>query len=101
MHQVNTPTESGSHMLSRREHLRLIARKSRFGRIKIAVRREFILADGRLISTPAVLRRAYPRLKRFTRSHYLAAYRALRQLAVMVARNRFGRGRPALWQASE
>jgi hypothetical protein len=75
----------------------VIARNSRFGRVKLAARREFLLADGELVSTPAVMRRAYPRLRRYNRSHYLAAYRALRQLATMVARQRSGRGRPGLW----
>jgi hypothetical protein len=82
---------------SRKGYMRAIARNSRFGRVKLAARREFLLADGQLVSTPAVMRRAYPRLRRYNRSHYLAAYRALRQLAVMVARNRHGRGRPGLW----
>ena len=29
--------------------------------------------------------------------HYLAARRALRKEAIVIARNRFGRGRPNLW----
>ena len=85
---------------SRREHLRLIASKKRFGRVKIAVRRCFILSDGEPILTRSVLQRAYPRLSRFTWWHYLAARRALRSSAIVIARNRFGRGRPALWAPS-
>jgi hypothetical protein len=78
-------------------HLRAIASKSRVGRIKLAVRREFILSNGNPITTPQVLRRSYPRLKRFTSWHYLAARRALRKEAFIIARNRFGRGRQNLW----
>jgi hypothetical protein len=78
-------------------HLRAIASKSRVGRIKLAVRREFILSNGNPITTPQVLRRSYPRQKRFTCWHYLAARRALRQVANVIARNRFGRGCPCLW----
>ena len=75
----------------------VIASKSRLGRIKRAVRRQFILSDGKPILTRSVLERAYPRLRKFTWWHYLAARRALRQEAIVVGRNRFGRGRPALW----
>ena len=77
------------------EWLRLIASKSRYGRIRVAVRRCFILSNGEPILTREVLERAYPRLRRFTSWHYLAARRALRRSAIVVARNRFGRGRPA------
>ena len=80
-----------------REYLRLIASKSRIGRVKRAVQREFILSNGEPILTRSVLQRAYPRLTRFTGWHYLAARRALRQEAIVVARNRYGRGRPNLW----
>jgi hypothetical protein len=55
------------------------------------VRREFILSDGQPILTRRVLERAYPRLSRFADWHYLAARRALRQEAMVVARNRYGR----------
>jgi hypothetical protein len=75
----------------------VIASKSRTGRIRIAVRRGFILSDGQPITIRQVLERAYPRLKRFTAWHYLAARRTLRKSAIVIARNRFGRGRPNLW----
>ena len=77
--------------------LRAIASKSRIGRIKLAVRREFILSDGHPITIGQVLRRGYPGLRRFTSWHYLAARRALRKEAVIVGHNRFGRGRANLW----
>jgi len=83
-----------------KEYLRVIASKKRPGaRIRLAVRRCFI-TRGQLITVRQVLDRAYPRLRRFTGWHYLAARRALRQSASVVARNRFGRGRAALWRAT-
>jgi hypothetical protein len=74
----------------------VIASKSRIGRIRRAAKRCFITSGG-TISIRDVLERAYPRLKRFTAWHYLAARRALRKEAIIVGRNRYGRGRPALW----
>jgi len=80
-----------------KEYLRVIASKKRPGaRIRLAVRRCFI-THGQPITIRQVLERAYPRLRRFTSWHYLAARRALRQSASVVARCRFGRGRPCLW----
>jgi hypothetical protein len=75
----------------------VIASASRIGRIRLASRRCFILSNGAPILIRDVLLRAYPRLKRFTAWHYLAARRALRKEATIIARNRFGRGRPNLW----
>jgi hypothetical protein len=75
----------------------VVASKSRIGRIRRAVKREFVVGDNAPIVIGSVLRRAYPRLSRFTSWHYLAARRALRQEAIVIARNRFGRGRPCLW----
>jgi hypothetical protein len=80
-----------------KEWLALIASKSRTGRIRLAVRRQFILSRGQPILIRQVLERAYPRLKRFTSWHYLAARRALRREATAIARMRIGRGRPCLW----
>lgn len=74
-----------------------IASKSRIGRIRRAVKRGFIVSNGQPILVRQVLERAYPRLKHFTSWHYLAARRALRHDAIVIARNRFGRGRPCLW----
>jgi len=67
------------------------------GRIRRCVRRCLILSAGEPILIRSVLERAYPRLRRFSSWHYLAARRALRKDAVVIARNRFGRGRPNLW----
>ena len=75
----------------------VIASKSRKGRIRLAVTRGFILSDGQPITSRQVLERAYPRLNRFTAWHYLAVRRALRHDAIVIARSRFGRGRPCLW----
>jgi len=55
------------------------------------------VSAGNPILIRTVLERAYPRLKRFTAWHYLAARRALRKEAIIIGRYRFGRGRPALW----
>jgi len=78
--------------------MRVIAARKRPGaRIRRAVSRCFVAADGQPILVRQVLERAYPRQKRFSTWHYWSAYRALRGVAVAVARNRFGRGRPALW----
>src|SRR5262245_17049743 len=74
----------------------VIASQNRVGRIIRAVRREFIV-KGQLIRTRDVLLRAYPRLRRFTAWHYLAARRALRKEAMIVVRCRFGRGRSCWW----
>jgi hypothetical protein len=81
---------------SRKGNPFLIASQNRVGRVIRAVKREFIV-KGEFIRTRDVLLRAYPRLKRFTAWHYLAARRALRKEATIVARCRFGSGRPALW----
>jgi hypothetical protein len=81
---------------SRKGNPHLIASQNRVGRIIRAAKREFIV-KGELIRTRDVLLRAYPRLKRFTAWHYLAARRALRKEATIIARCRFGSGRPALW----
>ena len=61
------------------------------------VRRGFILSDGRPITVSDLLPRAYPRLKRFQDWHRSSLRRALLKEASIIARNRFGRGRPNLW----
>ena len=76
----------------------VISARSRPGcRIRRAISREFILSDDAPILVRNVLDRAYPRLRTFKSWHYDAARKALRKVAIVVARNRFGRGRPALW----
>src|SRR5262245_17828350 len=83
---------------STRAHMAVIAsRKRPNARIRTAVRRAFILSDGQSITGRMVLERAFPRLKRFKHWHRWSARRALLQVAVVVGRNRFGRGRPNLW----
>src|SRR5262245_46815930 len=79
------------------DHLRAIASRSRMGRIQLAVRRCFIVSGGQPITARAVLERAFPRLRRFTYFHRRSVWRALRMSAEVIARNRFGRGRPNLW----
>ena len=81
--------------------MRAIASKSRMGRLRIAVRRAFIISNGQPISIADVLRRAYPRLKRVPCGHRWSVRRALLQDAVVIGRNRYGRGRPNLWAPVE
>jgi hypothetical protein len=76
----------------------VISAKSRPGcRMRRAVSRVLILADGEPITVRSVLERAYPRLRKFKSWHYDAARKVLRRSATIIARNRHGRGRPALW----
>jgi hypothetical protein len=77
--------------------MRAIASQSRFGRVRVAVRRCFILADDKPILARDVLLRAFPRLKRFEYWQHWSVRRALLRDAEAIARNRFGRGRPNLW----
>ena len=83
--------------LSVRDRLRLIASGPRWDRCKVAVRRAFAVSNGQPICVGDVLARAYPRLKAFKDYHRWSARRALLQVAVVVGRNRYGRGRPNLW----
>jgi len=90
--------ENTRNRADRSERMRVIASAPRpHARIRRAVRRAFIVSDGQPITIRHVLERAYVRLSRFTSWHYLAARRALRHDATVVARHRFGRGRPNLW----
>jgi hypothetical protein len=75
----------------------VIGAKNRMGRVRVAVRRCFIVSNGQPILVRDVLERCYPRVKRFRSRQYDLARQALRRVAVIVARNRYGRGRPALW----
>jgi hypothetical protein len=78
-------------------YLSLIASQPRWGRVRVAVRRAFVVSNGRPICVGDVLVRAYPRLGRFKHWHRWSARRALLQVAVVVGRSRYGRGRPNLW----
>jgi hypothetical protein len=75
----------------------VIGAKSRIGRIRRAVLRGFIVSDGQPITVRNVLERCYPRQRRFRSRQYDLARCALRRVAVIIARQRFGRGRAALW----
>ena len=97
---MKTPSRDG--IKRRRNGLPVvIGAKTRMGRVRVAVRRAFIASNGRPILVREVLERCYPRLKRFRSRQYDLARMALRRVAVIVARNRFGRGRPALWARTE
>jgi hypothetical protein len=78
--------------------MRAIASKSRpDARIRRAVRRAFILSNGKPILARDVLERSYPRLKIFLRGHRRAVWRALCMDAECIGRMLKGRGRPCLW----
>ena len=77
--------------------MRAIASEKRLGRIRVAVRRTFILSDGEPICVGDVLQRAYPRLKRFQDWHRWSVRRALLHDAEVIGRKRFGSGRANLW----
>ena len=75
----------------------VIGAKTRMGKVRVAVRRCFIVSDGQPILVRDVLERCYPRVKRFRSRQYDLARQALRRVAVIVARNLRGRGRACLW----
>src|SRR5262249_935983 len=75
----------------------IASRKRPNARVRVAVRRAFILSNGQPITGRMVLERAFPRLKRFKHWHRWSARRALLQVATVVGRHRYGRGRPNLW----
>jgi len=75
----------------------VIPSKTRMGRLRIAVRRCFILSGGKPICIADVLSRAYPRFKRFPNGYRWSVRQALLRDAEIIGRTRFGRGRPNLW----
>jgi hypothetical protein len=77
--------------------LAIASRERRNARIRLCVRRCFIVSFGEPITAVAVLARAYPRLKRYLHWHRWSVRRALRQEGVMIARRRVAPGRPCLW----
>src|SRR5262245_1128997 len=83
-----------------RAHLLRIA-SQRTGRVQIAVKRAFIAANNAPITVGDVLPRAFPRLRRYLHWHRWSVRRALLREAEVIARMRFGRGRPNLWQRTE
>ena len=87
----------GARTRYRNANLLLKGAKTRMGKVRVAVRRCFIVSGGQPILVRDVLERCYPRAKRFRSRQYDLARQALRRVAVIVARNRYGRGRPALW----
>ena len=55
------------------------------------------MSNGHPITTRDVLQRAYPRLKHYKRWQRWSVWRVLLSDAVLIARSRFGKGRPNLW----
>jgi hypothetical protein len=77
--------------------MRAIASPKRMGRIRVAVRRAFILSSDEPICVGDVLKRAYPRLKRFQHWHRWSVRRALLSDGEVIGRRRFGLDRANLW----
>src|SRR5262249_51985438 len=77
----------------------VIASEKRLGRIKRAVRREFLLSNGQPIVARQILERAFPRVRSFLDWHRWSVRRALLQEAVCVGRHLRFRGRPCIWQS--
>ena len=86
---VRTRSHKGRHVV--------IGAKSRMGRVRVATRRCFVVSRGQPILVRDVLERRYPRQRRFRSRQYDLARCALRKVAVIIARHRYGRGRPCLW----
>jgi hypothetical protein len=78
-------------------HMRPIASGKRWGRVRVAVRRAFIVSNGQPVCVRDVLVRAYPRLRRFNDWHRCQlgepCFRSLSS-SVAIA---LVRGRPNLW----
>jgi len=86
-------------MLTRKGAPIVVGAKTRMGKVRVAVRRCFVLSDGQPILVRDVLERCYPRAKRFRSRQYDLARQALRRVATIVARNRFDRA--ALWMPKQ
>jgi hypothetical protein len=89
--------ESGARSRRRNGLPIVVGAKTRMGRVRVAVRRCFIVNGGEPILVRDVLQRCYPRRRQFRSRQYDLARAALRRVAVIVARNLRGRGRPCLW----
>ena len=76
--------------------MRVIASQKRWSRVRVA---PSSCPTASLFASALYWARAYPRLRQFKHWHRWSARRALLQVAVIVGRNRFGRGRPNLWVA--
>jgi hypothetical protein len=75
-----------------------IAGLKRRGRVIVALRRAFAVADGVPVCVGDVLPRAFPRHRgRYLRWQRWSCQRALMQEAQVIGRSRFGKGRPNLW----
>jgi len=84
------------HRDTRVARLLVAVRLPRVGRLQCQVRRAFIAADGRSLSTTDLLRWCYPERRRFERWRSQAVRRAAPKYAVPIGRRR-SRGLPILW----
>ena len=74
-----------------------IASQPREGRVMRQVRRCFIAAGGRPLSTSQIMPWIYPQLDHFKHWHRWSARRALLRYAVPIGRSETGRGLPVIW----
>ena len=74
-----------------------VASLPREGRVMRQVRRCFIAAGGKPLSTSQIMPWIYPRLDRFKHWHRWSARRALLRYAVPIGRSETGRGLPIIW----
>lgn len=83
-------------MAARRDQLIIAARSPRVGHLQRQVRRAFIAANGRPLSTTDLLRWCYSHLRRYERWRCQNVRRAARKFAESIGRRR-SRGVPILW----
>ena len=84
------------HRDTRVARLLVAVRLPRVGRLQCQVRRAFIAANGRPLSTTDLLRWCYPHLRRFDRWRCQNVRRAAPKFAESIGRRR-SRGVPILW----
>jgi hypothetical protein len=73
--------------------------KNRNGRVQKAVRRAFIMSDGKPLSTSDLMRWAFPKLDgRYEQLwRYWSVHRAAERYAIKIGRADRGYGPPVLW----
>jgi len=79
-----------------RARMAVIASLPREGRVMRQVRRSFVAAGGKPLSTSQIMPWAYPELARFKYWHRWSVRRALMRYATPLGRSD-SRGRPVVW----
>jgi len=75
-----------------------IASRPREGRVMRQVRRCFVAAGFRPLTTSEIMPWIYPQLDRYKHWHRWSARRALLRYAEPIGRSQSGRGQPVIWQ---